>query len=164
MVPVSLHREGPGAAQGNLNGLMAVPLPVGEPDDVRRLRLIAAETTQRKKTARPQAMSTGVFALAAARRAVTRMAVHQWLFNLSVTNVPGPPVPVYLAGARALEMFPFIPIVGNQTLNVGVLSYDGQLNLTAVADRERVADLDVFREGAEVSLAALARSAEVPAA
>ena len=40
----------------------------------------------------------------------------------------------YLAGAQLLEVFPVVPLVGNQTLNLGVLSYAGQLNLTAVAD------------------------------
>jgi hypothetical protein len=51
--------------------------------------------------------------------------------NLTVTNVAVPPVPLYLAGARLLELFPVVPIMGNMTLDVGVLSYAGQLNLTA---------------------------------
>ena len=53
-VPVSLHQEQPGQARGNRDGMMIVPLPIGEPDDVRRLRLIAAETTRRKRKYRPQ--------------------------------------------------------------------------------------------------------------
>ena len=53
-VPVSLHGEQPGQARGNLDGAMLVPLPIGEPDNPRRLRLIAADTTERKQRARPQ--------------------------------------------------------------------------------------------------------------
>jgi diacylglycerol O-acyltransferase len=53
MVPVSLHREQPGQARGNLDGAMVVPLPIGEADDVRRLQWIAAEIARRKKRDRP---------------------------------------------------------------------------------------------------------------
>jgi WS/DGAT C-terminal domain len=45
--------------------------------------------------------------------------------NLVVTNVAGPPVPLYLAGARLLELFPMMPVMGNLTLVVGALSYAG---------------------------------------
>ena len=49
-----------------------------------------------------------------------------------------------MAGAQLLEVFPVVPLVGNQTLNLGVLSYAGQLNLTAVADGDACPDVDVF--------------------
>ncbi len=74
--------------------------------------------------------------LAVVQRAVFRLLARQRLVNLYVTNVPGPPVPLYLAGARLLELFPMVPIEGNLTLTLGVFSYAGQLNLTAVADRD----------------------------
>jgi diacylglycerol O-acyltransferase len=67
--------------------------------------------------------------------------------NLVVTNVPGPPVPQYLAGARLLELFPVVPVMGNLTMVVAVLSYAGQLNLTAVGDRGGCPDLEVFAHG-----------------
>ena len=54
MVPISLHREQRGRASGNQDGSMVVPLPIGEPDHVRRLQLIAAETAKRKTKAHPQ--------------------------------------------------------------------------------------------------------------
>jgi hypothetical protein len=76
--------------------------------------------------------------------------------NLVVSNAPGPPVPLYLAGARLLELFPMMPTMGNLTLVVAALSYAGQLNLTAVADRERCPDVEVFVEGVRGSLDALA--------
>jgi diacylglycerol O-acyltransferase / wax synthase len=163
MVPISLHHEQPGQARGNQPGWMMVPLPLGEPDPVRRLELIAAETAARTHQARPQTGS-GIFRLVAAQRAWYRHFPRQRSVNLVVTNVPGPPVPLYLAGARLLELFPVVPVMGNLTLVVAVLSYAGQLNLTAVADQDGCQDLEVFVHGVRSGLEDLARSVLVPAA
>jgi diacylglycerol O-acyltransferase / wax synthase len=67
MVTISQHQEGPVQAKGNKPGWMMVPLPVGEPDPVRRLELIAAETAARKHEARPEAGS-GIFRFVAGQR------------------------------------------------------------------------------------------------
>jgi WS/DGAT/MGAT family acyltransferase len=159
-VPVSLHREQPGQARGNLDGAMVVPLPLGEPDPVRRLRLIAAETTQRKKKSRPPA---GTFMRnAAIQRAFLRYAARQRLMNVYLANVPGPPVPLYLAGARLLEVFPVVPILGNVSLGIGALSYAGQFNITVVADRDGCPDAAVFTEGLRASLDELSQPVPVP--
>jgi diacylglycerol O-acyltransferase / wax synthase len=160
-VPVSLHAEQPGQARGNLGGAMAVPLPVGEPDDARRLGLIAAETAERKKKRRPQGGT--LFRSVPIQRAFLHLAPHQHLMNTYATNVPGPPVPLYFAGARVLEVFPIVPILGNLSIGVGALSYAGQFNITTVADRETCPDLEVFVDGARRSLNALADSIAVPA-
>ena len=146
MVPISLHEQQPDQVQGNKPGWMMVPLPVGEPDAVRRLGLIAAETAARKHKARPD-VGTGIFRFVAGQRLWYRSFPRQRSVNLVVTNVAGPPVPVYLAGARLLELFPMVPVMGNLTLVIAVLSYAGQLNLTAVADRRHCPDLDVFVHG-----------------
>jgi len=161
MVPVSLHREQFGQASGNQDGSMVVPLPVGEPDHVRRLRLIAAETAQRKNKAHPQ-MGSGIFRFAVAQRVFLRLFARQRLMNVTVTNVPGPPVPLYLAGAPLLELFPVVSLVANFTLVVAVLSYAGQLNITAVADRDGCPDVEVFALGVRNALDQLARSVLVP--
>jgi diacylglycerol O-acyltransferase / wax synthase len=155
-VPVSLHQEAPGQARGNRDGMMAVPLPIGEPDDVRRLRLIAAETTQRKRKYRPQGGT--LFRSVVAQRAFLRLAPYQRMVNTYAANVPGPPVPLYFAGARLLEVFPVVPIIGNVSLGVGALSYAGQFNITAVADREACPDIEVFADGVRGSLEALGAS------
>ena len=162
MVTISLHDEEPGQAQGNMPGWMMVPLPLGEPGPARRLELIAAETAARKHKARPQAGS-GIFRFAAGQRAWYRHFPRQRSVNLVVTNVAGPPVPLYLAGARLLELFPMMPVMGNLTLVVAALSYAGQLNLTAVADRDGCPDLEVFAHGVHTALGDLTRSALAPA-
>jgi WS/DGAT/MGAT family acyltransferase len=162
MVTISEHHEQPGQAQGNKPGWMMVPLPLGEPDPVRRLARVAAETAAREHQARPEAGS-GIFRFVAGQRAWYRRFPRQRSVNLVVSNVPGPPVPLYLAGARLLELFPMLPPMGNLTLVVAVLSYAGQLNLTAVADRDGCPDLAVFAQGVRSALDDLARPVLAPA-
>src|SRR5215470_10790844 len=161
MVTISRHEEQPGHARGNKPGWMMVPLPLAEPDPVRALELIAAETAARKHQARPEAGS-GIFRFAAGQRAWYRHFPRQRSVNLVVSNVAGPPMPLYLAGAPLLELFPMMPVMGNLTLVVAVLSYAGQLNLTATADRDACPDVMVFAEGVRSGLDDLARSALVP--
>jgi diacylglycerol O-acyltransferase / wax synthase len=159
-VPVSLHREQPGQARGNLDGAMIVPLPIGEGDHVHRLRLIAAETAQRKKKNRPAAGT--LFRNAAIQRAFLRYANRQRLMNVYIANVPGPPVPLYLAGAPLAEVFPVVPIMGNVPLGIGALSYAGQFNITVVADRDRCPDAGVFTAALRTSLDNLTHAAPLP--
>ena len=123
---------------------MIVPL-LSESDPVRRLQLIAAETAERKHKPRPR---TGSGVPLLFQRAFLRGFRRQRLLNTSVTNLPGPPVPLYLAGARLLELVPVVSLMGNLTLVVAVLPYTGKLNLTAVADRDTCPDVEIFAQGA----------------
>ncbi|MFL6128601.1 MAG: WS/DGAT domain-containing protein [Mycobacteriales bacterium] len=84
MVPISLHRDQPGRASGNQDSSMMVPLPMGEPDPVRRLQLIAAETTERKNKAHPQ-MGSGIWE--SHRNAVRRGERHG--FDPGTSSGPG---------------------------------------------------------------------------
>jgi hypothetical protein len=132
---------------------MVVSLPVGMADPAQRLRLIAAETVERKKLTRPPAgtlLRNGLMQ----RAFLHVMARRRWA-NTYVANVPGPPVQLYLAGAPLLEMFPLVPLVGNVTLGVGALSYAGQFNLTVVADEAACPDVQVFAAGLRTGLRSL---------
>jgi WS/DGAT/MGAT family acyltransferase len=153
-VPVSLHQERVGDERGNQDGVMVAPLPIGEPDPARRLRLIAADTGELKKVIG----SPGVNAVPIGwvQRVAWRVAARQHYMNVSVTNVPGPPQPVFLAGAPVLEVVPIVPIGVNLTLGVGALSYAGQFTVTAVADRDACPDVEAFADGMRASLRALA--------
>jgi len=155
-VPVSLHREQPGGARGNVDAGMQVPLPIGERDEVRCLELIAAATAERKKKSRPPAGS--VFRSVLLQRAFLRLMPRQRFMNAYVANVPGPPIPLYLAGAPLLEIFPIVPLTANISIGVGALSYAGQFNVTVVADRDICPDLEVFGEGVRRSLDAFNHS------
>lgn len=155
-VPVSLHQEQPGAARGNVDAGMLVPVSIAERDHVRRLEMIAAETSERKKKSRPPAGS--MFRTIFLQRAFLHLMPRQRFMNSYVANVPGPPIPLYFGGARLLEFFPIVPITANVSIGVGALSYAGQFNLTVVADRDLCPDIDVFVAGVQRSLEALERS------
>jgi diacylglycerol O-acyltransferase len=162
-VPVSLHREQSGQARGNLDGVMAVRLPIGVADPAHRLRLIAAGTRERKNSSRLPAgtlLRNGLV-----QRAFLHVMAHQRWANVYIANVPGPPVPLHFAKSPVLEVFPMVPLAGNLPLGVGALSYAGQFNITAVADRVACPDVDVFARGARETLQSLAASTLVkPAA
>jgi WS/DGAT/MGAT family acyltransferase len=154
-VPVSLH-DRHAAARGNRDGMMAVPLPIGEPDDLRRLERIAAETAVRKQ--KRYVPGGTLFRNGLIQRALLRVMARQRFMNTYAANVPGPPTPLFFAGSRVLRMFPIVPLQGNISIGVGAMSYAGQFNITVVADRDQVPDLDVFVDGAQGCMDTLTRS------
>jgi diacylglycerol O-acyltransferase / wax synthase len=158
-VPVTLRpvktRE---QARGNLIGQMMVPLPVGVADPGHRLSQIAVETATRKADSHP---SVGVMLRSRlVRRALLKLLDRQPV-NVTSADLPGPQQPVYLAGARLLEVFPVLSLMGNVSLGVGALSYAGQFNITATADRDAYPDLDIFVTGVRDELAALTAATSV---
>jgi len=157
-VPVSLRAPGGAAALGNQAGLMVVPLPVGEPDPVERLRRVAGATAERKRRPDSLASLRPVGSLTVMRM-IDHYIRHQRIIDLLVTNVPGPQFPLYVLGARLLEAFPVVVIAGNVPLSVGVLSYDGQLDIGIQTDPDGFPDLDVFADGLRRSLDELAAAA-----
>ena len=82
-------------------------------------------------------------------------------YNLIVTNVPGPQVPLYLLGARLLGGFPQVPLFENQGLGIALFSYCGSLGFGFNADRELVPDLDVFAAAVQQGFTELARAAQI---
>jgi WS/DGAT/MGAT family acyltransferase len=157
LVPVSFRTEDEHGALGNRVGAVYAPLPVGVGDPEARLAAIVA--TMRRLKSRPEARTTeallgGADVLpAGAAHLISRAVLHQPFVNLVVTNVPGPPVPLYAAGARMLDAFPVVPLGANLTVGVAVLSYDGALTISVTADAGACPDVDVFGEGMERSLA-----------
>jgi hypothetical protein len=77
------------------------------------------------------------------------------LFNLVVTNVPGPQVPLYAGGARVVEVFPVVPLVRGQGLAIGLTSYDGTVYFGLNADRDSVSDVDALADLIEQEVAYL---------
>jgi diacylglycerol O-acyltransferase len=158
-VPVTLRQPQLRAqARGNLIGQMIVPLPVGISDPGRRLQQIAAETAIQKARSHP---NLGMVL----RSRIARMALLKILerhpVSVTTADVPGPPLPVYLAGAPLLEVFPVLPLIARVSLGVGALSYADQFNITVVADRDACPDLDVFTASAQDEVRKLAASASV---
>jgi diacylglycerol O-acyltransferase / wax synthase len=148
-VPVTLRHGPRDNARGNLVGQMVVPLPLGIADPGSRLGQIAAETAARKARNRP---SLGkVFRSRIAREALLKL-INRKPINVTTADVPGPQQPLYFAGARVLETFPVLPLIANVPLGVGALSYAGQFNIMAVADRDAYPDLDVFAARCQAEL------------
>ncbi|AOW92227.1 diacylglycerol O-acyltransferase [Rhodococcus sp. WMMA185] len=126
-----------------------VDLPVGEPNPVIRLSHIAhateAQAIQGRRVPVERLMRLVGFAPATLQAMGARAAstFPQWMFNLTVTNAPGPQMPLYVGGARMLEMYPVAPLQKNQTLSIALTSYDGDVYYGLNADRDAMADVDV---------------------
>lgn len=166
-VPVTLRHRLRGSLQGNQIAQMAVPVPLGGSVPARRLELIAAETAKRKARTRTNlgTLFRGRIATRLLLKAVTRQRV-----NVTTASIPAPRRPLYLAGARVIEVFPVLPLIGNVTLGVGGVTYAGTFSIGITADRDAFPDLDLFVSGMRAELDALAdarnseRGARVPAA
>lgn len=143
-VPVSLRHGQYAGARGNQIAQMVVPLPIGVSDPVHRLQQIAAETAKRKLRSRP---SVGKVPHRGFLGRTFLKLVNRQRVNVTTADLPGPEFPLYLAGARLLEVFPVLPLIGKVSLGVGAMSYAGQFNITAVADQDAYPDLDAFAAG-----------------
>lgn len=147
-MPVSLRSAGDGRTIGNELGFMALPLPVWESDVQRRLDLIARITGKAKSEQRSAAMA-GFLAAASAIPMGKYFAAHQHSVNVRVSNVIGPPVPVYVLGARILDVLPITRLFGNVGLTLCAFSYAGQISLVVTADARAFPDLEVLMAGME---------------
>lgn len=155
-VAVSLHRGQRSQARGNLISQMVVPLPIGVADSALRLRRIASVTAERKARSRP---SLGSLPHRGMMGRLFLWLVNRQHVNVMSADLPGPEVPLYFAGARLLEVFPMVQLLGHGSLAVGGLSYAGGFSVMAVADRDAHPDLEVFTRGAEDELQALMTAA-----
>ena len=161
MVPVSVRGDDPAGDLGNRVSSYFVDLPVGEPNPVVRLHQVSYAMAGHKDSGQ----SVGADAIVAlsgfapptlhALGARVASGMTRRLFNLVVTNVPGPQVPLYAAGARMLEMFPVVPLAKGQAVCIGLTSYNGGVYYGLNADREAMHDVDVLASCIEESLVEL---------
>jgi diacylglycerol O-acyltransferase len=148
MVPVSVRAEEEHGALGNRVSAMMAPLPVWCGDPVERLRLLTERMGDLKGSG--QAVGAEIltrltdFAPPTIAAQAARLQPAQRFFNLVVTNVPGPQVPLYVLGRRMESIFPLVPLARRQALCVGIMSYDGQVDFGLVGDFDAMADLDSF--------------------
>jgi WS/DGAT/MGAT family acyltransferase len=165
MVPVSVRADVERGALGNRVAAIMAPLPVWCQDPVARLDIVREELKGLKSGG--QAVGAQVltqlsgFAPATVMGQASRVMARQRFFNLVVTNVPGPQIPLYLAGKRMIDTFPMVPLAKNQALGVALLSYAGRINFGLVGDYDLLWDLDDFTEDVRESLAELAAEAGV---
>ena len=168
LVPVSIRGEDERGNLGNRIALMRGPLPVYVEDPVRRLRTIsqAMEGLKRSK----QALGAEVisrfndFAPPTLLAQASRINFTTRLFNMIVTNVPGPQLPLYVLGRELEEVFPVAFLPENHALAVAIMSYNGKVGFGLLADYDSMEDIDVLAEGLDAALAELEAPATESAA
>jgi diacylglycerol O-acyltransferase / wax synthase len=163
MVPVSIRADVERGALGNRVAAMWVTLPVGTTDPVPRLRAISETMDAVKQSG--QAVGAEIltqlsgFAPPTIMAQAARLQARQRLFNLVVTNVPGPQFPLYLLGRELESVYPMVPLAENTALGIAILSYNGQLNFGLVADYDALADVEVLADELRSSIEELSAAA-----
>ena len=165
MVPVSVRQAGEALALGNRVSSLFVELPVAEPDPLLRYRKTVAAAKKLKSGNQTAGTETLIKVAGAAppliHSVVARLAFTPRLFNLTITNVPGPQATLYSLGAPLRRIVPLVPIFSGHAVGVAAVSYDGEVTFGLNADRATVPDLDVLKDGIEEALAELRRLAGV---
>lgn len=161
--PVSMRREGDRGQMGNRVSSWIIRLPIGEGDPVRRVEEIRGVTEELKRS--KQALGVE-----------TIMQIAEWTppvllslgaratagpINMIVTNVPGPQFPLYLLGAKLVESYPVVPLIGQTGIGIALFSYDGKLCWGFNGDYELLPDMRYFVGAIERSFAALREAAGV---
>ena len=171
MVPISVRTEDLKGAMGNQVSQMLVSLATTEADPVERLRTISSGTDgakeQEKAIGAETLMNWAEFAAPAvaarAARLYSNMKLadrHRPLFNVTISNVPGPNFPLYSAGARMVAMYPMGPIADGGGLNITVMSYMGTMFFGLVACADTVPDVWDIATALESALDELRKAAE----
>ena len=159
LVPVSIRSQDERGALGNRIAAMRGPLPVYVDDPVERLRVVRESMGQLKES--KQALGAEViagltdFAPPTLLAQASRLNFSTRLFNLIVTNVPGPQFPLYLLGREMQEIVPIAFLPENHALAVAIMSYNGKVDFGLLADFDAVPDIDAFATHLEESLAEL---------
>lgn len=164
MVPVSVRTEDEHGQMGNKLTTMRAPLPVYEPDPVARLEIVSAAMDGLKQS--KQALGAEViarlndFAPPTLLAQAARLTFSTRLFNLLVTNVPGPQIPLYVLGRKLLQPIPIAFLAKNHALAIGVMSYNGEVNVGLIGDFDSMPDIGSIAEGLDLSLAELSAAAD----
>ena len=150
LVPLSVRDDVGGTRLGNSVQAFVVRLPVGEPSPVMRLHQVSYTMRAHQDTGRAIGADTLVglagFAPPTLHSLGARVAsaMSRRMFNLVVTNVPGPQHPLYAAGARLLSSYPVVPLAKGQAVSIGLTSYDGSVCYGLNGDRDAMPDIDVL--------------------
>jgi len=142
---------------------MFVDLPVGEMGAKRRLRQITDRTRYLKESNTAVGaeflINIGTWAPPTIHAMAARAASRARLINLVVSNVPGPQVPMYIAGAKLLAQYPIMPIAEHMGLSIAVTSLAGTMAFGITADWDTLPDIGVLAQAMEESLASLRKAA-----
>jgi diacylglycerol O-acyltransferase / wax synthase len=168
LVPVSVRTDGERGVLGNRLAAMWAPLPVGVEDPIERLAVIseAMEAVKRSGQAVGAQTLAGLsgFAPPTIMAQAARLQARQRVFNLVVTNVPGPQFPLYVLGRRMRAIYPLVPLAANTALGIAIMSYDGGMHFGLCADYDALTDLELLADDLRAAIAGLTDIANVAGA
>jgi WS/DGAT/MGAT family acyltransferase len=154
MVPVNVRK--PEEHGGNHISFMFVNLPCDEPDPVRRLQAIHGDTAERKSEGESHWVNDILGAIGYFPQpvcdAVSHVMASPLLFNLTVSNIPGPSEPMYMLGCELEEAYPVVPIADGHALSIGVTTIRDQACFGIYADRQVLPDADLVAEAISESV------------
>jgi diacylglycerol O-acyltransferase len=159
-VPVNIRSEGQEHALGNELTSLFVELPVNEADPIARYRRVV-ERTEQLKSGSQRAGGKTIVDLAdlgpplAGALLARSMFGGTRMFNLTITNVPGPRERLYAFGAPLVEILPLVPLFAGHSIGIAVVTYAGQMVFGLNADRMAAPDVGVLAEGIERSFSEL---------
>jgi diacylglycerol O-acyltransferase / wax synthase len=159
LVPVSIRTQQDRGTLGNRIAAMRGPLPVYIADPVARLRTVKVAMDGLKES--KQAVGAEVlanvqnFAPPTILAQASRLNFSTRLFNLIVTNVPGPQFPLYVRGREMLDVFPVAFLPENHALAIAIMSYNGGMNFGLLGDYDALPDIGRIAEGIGSSLGEL---------
>jgi WS/DGAT/MGAT family acyltransferase len=163
MVPVNLRAAGEELALGNRITSLFVHLPVGIEDPLERYAHQMEEAERLKSGTQALGSSTLVdltkHAPPVIHSFLARSLFATRLFNLTITNVPGPQLTLYGLGSKLTDIWPLVPLAADHAVGLAVLSYDGRVFFALNADRDAMPDLDVLANGIEDGFAELREAA-----
>ena len=162
-VPVSVRTADRAGAAGNDITIMMAPLPVGVRQPVERLSVVR-RAMQNLKSSRQaegaQVLTSIENALPPAVLArASRLGFSSRMYNLLVTNVPGPQVPIYLLGRQMTDLVPLAFLAPEHTLAIAIISYHGAVTYGLLGDADAVPDLPDLAGHLRDSLAELVGAA-----
>jgi diacylglycerol O-acyltransferase / wax synthase len=167
LVPMSIRSEEEMSAGGNRIAAMRGPLPVYVDDPVERLRVVreAMGGVKESKQALGAEVIAGLqdFAPPTLLAQASRLNFSTRLFNLIVTNVPGPQFPLYLLGRELEELIPVAFLPENHALAIAIMSYNGTVDFGLLADYDAMPDVDFVALAIRESLEELLELARVAA-
>jgi diacylglycerol O-acyltransferase / wax synthase len=163
MVPVSVRAEDQHSAMGNRVSSIFVDLPIGPMGAKRRLRLITERTKHLKEShyavGAKFLMNIGTWAPPTIHAMAARLAARTRVINLVVSNVPGPQIPMYIAGAKLLAQYPVMPIAEAMGLSIACTSLAGTMAFGLTADWDTLPDIEFLASAMQDSIDELRKAA-----
>ncbi|MDX6697445.1 MAG: diacylglycerol O-acyltransferase / wax synthase [Solirubrobacteraceae bacterium] len=163
MVPVSVRADAERGALGNKVATMYAPLPVGIEDPVECFGVVHDAMAELKNSGQAVGAEvlTGLadFAPPTIMSQAARLSARQRFYNLVVTNVPGPQMPLYILGRELQAIYPQVPLALRQSLGIAIMSYNGRLNFGLLGDFDAMPDLERLGTDLGAAIDALALAA-----